>query len=288
MKHGNYFLLRSRTIKRIAAFLIVFGLCLTSGAGVLAGSMAQSADEGSQLFEQYCQACHTIGSGVLVGPDLEGVTQRRERSWLVDFISRPDQMIASGDPLAVELLAKYKNVPMPNFGLSNGQVESILAFLESGAGAGTDVAAAVDLSGGDFQRGRALFNGSLALTNGGTACIACHSVQGASPLGGGSLGPDLTQVYTRLGDPGLASALVGLPFPTMQGIFNTRPLTTGEQSDLYAFLVDADGQPARAQNSTAVWFWVTGALGALLLLGIMALLWPRQRKSISAQLRESA
>lgn len=39
---------------------------------------------GQALYEQRgCPACHTLGAGSLVGPDLRGVTERRDRDWLV-------------------------------------------------------------------------------------------------------------------------------------------------------------------------------------------------------------
>lgn len=272
---------------RVAGFSLGITLALVSVLTAIAGSLAQSADEGRQLFQQYCLACHSIGGGIVVGPDLDGVMQRRDLNWLSEFIARPDQMIASGDPVANELLAEFNNVPMPNFGLSDVQVGSILAYLESAGQTGLSGTTSVDLTGGDSQMGQALFTGQRRLANGGTACMACHTVEGSAALGGGNLGPDLTHAYTRFGDPGLASSLVGLPFPTMQGIFSKHPLTRDEQAHIYAFLVQSDQQPAVVTNRTG-WFWMAGGLGALLLFGIMAIFWPRQRKSISAQLRDSA
>jgi len=74
-------------------------------------------DAGVLLFQSRCSACHTIGQGDRVGPDLAGVTTRRERAWLARYLAVPDQMLAEGDPIALGLLAQYKNVPMPNLRL---------------------------------------------------------------------------------------------------------------------------------------------------------------------------
>jgi hypothetical protein len=41
---------------------------------------------------------------------------------------------------------------------------------------------------------------------------------------------------------GMAGTLAGHPFPTMQGIFSKRPLTSEEQADLLAFFKRADKQ----------------------------------------------
>jgi len=88
-------------------------------------------DAGAMLFQSRCSACHTIGKGDAVGPDLAGVTIRRERDWLVRYLRAPDQMLAEQDATAVALLAKYKNVPMPNLRLSDSEIAIVLAYLEA-------------------------------------------------------------------------------------------------------------------------------------------------------------
>jgi len=41
---------------------------------------------GEELFLKNCFACHTIGSGKRVGPDLKGVEERRSIEWIGKFI----------------------------------------------------------------------------------------------------------------------------------------------------------------------------------------------------------
>ncbi len=269
----------------LALVVCLTAITLLASTAAFAGSLQQSAQEGQALFQQYCQACHTIGGGNLVGPDLQGVTARRDRAWLEAFILEPDKMLASGDPIATDLLQQFNNVPMPNLGLTPTQAASILAYLENPApadGAPTAVAPVLP-TGGDPQRGRAIFLGSQHLVNGGTPCISCHSTSDAGALGGGNLGPDLTQVMTRYGEPGLVSALGSLPFPTMAGIFNQRPLTPEEQADLFAYFAQTNTQPP--QVLSAGLFWGIGALGSLLLFLMLLRGWPRQRQSNSERLR---
>ena len=88
-------------------------------------------DAGVLLFQSRCSACHTIGKGDAVGPDLAGVTSRRDRDWLVRYLKAPDQMLAEKDPIAVALLGKYKNITMPNLHLSDGEIATVLAYLEA-------------------------------------------------------------------------------------------------------------------------------------------------------------
>lgn len=89
------------------------------------------SDKGQYIFATHCAACHAIGHGDKIGPDLMGVSKIRERTWLTRFILRPDQMIANGDPIAVELFNKYKQVNMPVLRLADVDVKALLNYLET-------------------------------------------------------------------------------------------------------------------------------------------------------------
>lgn len=86
---------------------------------------------GQLLFRNRCATCHTLGKGDRIGPDLKGVTTRRDRAWLGSFLFAPDQMRARKDPIAVELSAKYPGVPMPNVGLTRDEVMELIDYLEA-------------------------------------------------------------------------------------------------------------------------------------------------------------
>ena len=86
---------------------------------------------GQFLFQNGCIACHSIGGGDKIGPDLLGITERRQRNWLEKFVLVPDEVLAAGDPVANELLKKYKGVRMPNLGFSRADVADILAHIET-------------------------------------------------------------------------------------------------------------------------------------------------------------
>lgn len=85
---------------------------------------------GQALFLKACSSCHTIGKGDKIGPDLAGVSARRERGWLTNFITRPDKMRESRDPIALELYEKYNRVMMPYLGLSDADAEDALSYIE--------------------------------------------------------------------------------------------------------------------------------------------------------------
>ena len=86
---------------------------------------------GRYLFQKECAACHTIGGGDKIGPDLLGVTNTRDRAWLVRFIHEPDKMIAEEDPIATALFRKYKEVRMPNLRVGSEDMKALLGFLAS-------------------------------------------------------------------------------------------------------------------------------------------------------------
>jgi protein SCO1 len=90
-----------------------------------------SMTNGQQVFQNTCASCHTLGQGDKIGPDLMGVTERRERNWLTRYILLPDEVLASGDATAVALFKKYKKVPMPNLGLAKDEVKDVLSYIEA-------------------------------------------------------------------------------------------------------------------------------------------------------------
>jgi protein SCO1/2 len=89
------------------------------------------SDRGQYLFATRCAACHTIGHGVKIGPDLQGVTTTRDRAWLLHFIQKPDELLTAKDPVATALFKQYKQIKMPNVRLGPEDTESIVKFLEA-------------------------------------------------------------------------------------------------------------------------------------------------------------
>ena len=86
---------------------------------------------GQALFVKTCGACHTVGKGSRVGPDLAGVTTRRTRDWLVSYIMEPEKVRAKRDPVAMSLAAQYPTVRMPNLGLSELDSSDVIAYIDA-------------------------------------------------------------------------------------------------------------------------------------------------------------
>ena len=88
-----------------------------------------SLSSGAFLFETRCRSCHSIGEGEGLGPDLLGVTARRDRVWLERWIREPDKMIEEGDALALELYRQYRELAMPNLRLERSEVAELLEYM---------------------------------------------------------------------------------------------------------------------------------------------------------------
>lgn len=250
-----------------------------------AAATAQQIQQGQALFQQLCVACHTIGQGDRVGPDLVGVASRRDHAWLDRWISEPDRMLAEGDPTAKALLDKYRGVPMPNQGLTRDQVAALVGFLESApTGLPAGQAAAAPLPPGDPAVGKELFTGILRFQNGGASCMACHSIAGIGALGGGTLGPDLTPAFNKYTEAGLATFLATMPLPTMNAVWSAHPLTAQEQANISAFMQQASvtGRPIEALGQLAA----LAAGGTVVLLLITRACWRRRLTTVRRSMIE--
>ena len=74
-------------------------------------------DEGEYTFRNHCAACHTIGRGERFGPDLAGVTARRDRDWLSRFIVDPEQVRAARRSRRAGAAREIQQVVMPSLDL---------------------------------------------------------------------------------------------------------------------------------------------------------------------------
>ena len=95
-----------------------------------AGAVKLNIDKGQYLFATRCAACHTIGNGDKVGPDLLGVTNVRDLNWLRRTIMESDQLLSEKDPIATALFKKYKEVRMPKLGLPEEDVNTLIEYLK--------------------------------------------------------------------------------------------------------------------------------------------------------------
>ncbi len=269
---------RSRRALAAALPLLLYlavlpGRARAQGTGT---SEAEAAAHGVALFTgktrfknggPACASCHPVANissphGATVGPELTheystlGPDSFGEALKSLFFPSMVN--LYKKRPLTPEerrdLLSFFQSVDL---GVTPGQ-----PFSAPAAAAAAAPAPSQPPSPAAIAAGQALFNGNLRFTNGGPACASCHSASNLPFPYGGTMGPDLTHEYSKLGPEGLKLSLRTLYFPAMVALFNHRPLTLDEQANLGAFLESVDrSQPRQA----------TLPLGVIALAGLLVL-----------------
>ncbi|MEK6557103.1 MAG: c-type cytochrome, partial [Candidatus Margulisiibacteriota bacterium] len=247
-------------------------------------------EEGAIYFKQDCAACHTLGGGDSVGPDLQGIHLHRTYAWLFDFIKNPQALINKGDKEAVEVYKKFGEMMMPSSGRSDDEISDIIIFIS-----GKNIPKATEKrkdavdtkaeqraeipSPSVIAMGSDLFQGIQKFKNGGITCIACHHVNNKSVVSGGSLARELTKSYSRIGSTGLRGMISNPPFPAMKQAYRDHSITTQDVEALTAFLrhVDeADTEHSTSSHPKKMLF--TGTVGLIILLILYGLIFRKRKK----------
>jgi nitrite reductase (NO-forming) len=84
---------------------------------------------GKQAFESKCLACHSLGQGKKLGPDLAGVSKRRSKDWITRWLKDPAAMLTT-DVDAKAMLKEFNNLPMPNQSLSDAEIRQYQKYFE--------------------------------------------------------------------------------------------------------------------------------------------------------------
>lgn len=106
-------------------------LLLTVCVNIILAPSSYGQIDGKMLFTQNCTACHTIGSGQLVGPDLIGVNDKYEEEWLLKFIRSSQALVTAGDERAVAVFQQFSMIPMPDQPFDDEEIRAMLAHIES-------------------------------------------------------------------------------------------------------------------------------------------------------------
>jgi mono/diheme cytochrome c family protein len=249
------------------------------------------AETAKALFDKECANCHSIGGGPLVGPDLKGVTTKKDRAWLIEFTINPEAMFNKGDKYALKIKSEYNDIIMPAVpGLTKEKAEALLVYIESRS---QDVGAQasppgkkISFSTEDVSNGMNMFSGVKQLKNGGAACISCHSTSSIKTPGGGNLGPDLTKVAGRLGgERGLMAWMTSPASPTMRPVYQKRSLEKDEIHALVAYLVAEKGDEVQAAGFQTKFFGL-GIIGAVVVIVLFAVIWGNRFRAVRSPLVE--
>jgi len=272
---------------------LIAGIAIVGGMGalmVMAGAVrqadvatAQAGSEGATVFAANCASCHQAdGSGIPGAfPPLAGNPNAADGAYV-------EQVIRDGRRGPIDVLGTTYNSVMPPIPLSDSDTAAVVAHVQSLASApGTPTTtAAPGSSPTDRERGEKLFAGSMGFENRGPACHACHTA-GSLGLGGGSgLGPDLTDVASRLGgEAGLSAWLSNPGSATMQPLFADKQLTNTETADLASYLASIQGEsPAGGFDKLLL----GGVVGLAILLLFMSQVIRRPRETYTDRLRSQS
>lgn len=237
--------------------------------------LSTNAQDGKTLFTP-CSACHTIGGGKLVGPDLAGVLDRRSQDEIIQFVQNP---------------AKFNVVIMPPQNLTAEEIKAILNYIVSVSPVvdqtkevvSEPLVQEIEEIEGDASVGEKIFEGSVRLENGGPSCVSCHNVDYNQMMQGGMLAADLTNVFARSGGmAGIKGVLTGLPFPAMQAAYSNKTLTESEVAHLQAFLklVDEEAIYQHHGEKESLLFYF-GIFSFILLLVLIFFFWyDRKRRGV--------
>jgi mono/diheme cytochrome c family protein len=207
------------------------------------------ADLTAARFATTCAGCHSLTGARLSGPELTPAT-----SWPLDqlktAIKRMEKNVGPIMDDQVEALAQLLKSPDVRGRIKAAQERIQAQFMAK-------------MAPPDPVIGRQLFFGTAPLRNGGLPCSACHAAAGT----GGSLGPDLTGVFTRLGgQTPLVSAIEKASFKIMAPHYSRHPVTTQEAMHLANYLSTLD---LKAAGPTQAAFMPIGAgAGLALLIGL--------------------
>lgn len=265
---------------------------------IVLSSITINAQDGAALFKQTCSACHTIGKGKLVGPDLKGVNTKRSEAWITSFVKNAQAFgEKNADAKAMITEFGFPMPPLPN--LLDADIKAIIKYIAENSpvevAQTTEAAAAVvetpadpaldpaNASHDDILAGLMLFSGEHRLSNNGPSCITCHNVLHGDLIAGGLLAKDLTKVYERLGAAGINGMLSAPPFPAMAASYKDSPLTEKEIFQLSAFFNDAAVntvyQPQRTYNDNLLLYG--GSVAFIIIASIILLMFiERKRKCV--------
>ena len=89
---------------------------------------AMAADRGKKIWNsKQCYGCHELGHKQSTGPDLIGVTDRRNVEWLTKWLKDPTSMMDE-DSTAMALQKEFGS-RMPKLGITTADANALINYL---------------------------------------------------------------------------------------------------------------------------------------------------------------
>lgn len=212
-------------------------------------SPPKPTDEAAAIYMMKCMGCHTIGGGMLSGPDLKIVSgYPRQTVW--DGVKRMEKNVGPLDDAEVDTLTDFLLSPDAATRLEVHRDQARMLETASMAPPNAEI-------------GRALFLGSKTFENGAASCAACHQAGGR----GGNLAVSLEDAYTRLGEQPLLATTESPGFPVMRAMYTPRPVTRQEAMHIVKFLEEVSKEPASPTRIPMHLAGIGGSIVVMVLLG---------------------
>ena len=228
-----------------------------------ASDTTSQVDVAAQNYAQKCAGCHTVGGGKLTGPDLLPT-----RAWpKPELAAKVKLMEPRVGPLSENELAQFVEL------LQDSRAQDRIRIAQELA----SKAVAATLEPASQSNGKKLFEGTMQLANGGIACITCHRAGEQ----GGTFGPDLTNLHTRMGKVAMISAIQQTQFLVMSGTYKNQPITAQEAVHLAEYLSNPELMPTASMEDNAP--MIGASLGVISLLVVVGLYRKRSRNGFSRQ-----
>jgi mono/diheme cytochrome c family protein len=271
--HGAVFNIEKELSAQMKSVTTAILLALLAFPSALAWGQGDEA-AGKELFMNQCSVCH--------GADASGKTAMAKSlgATIQDFRSKQVQSLTDLDIRRV--ITEGKGIMPPLGDLGTGNFTNLIAYIRSFSANQAEESVAQ----GSPQRGEQLFTGEVHFRNRGPACISCHTIAGLSFHDGGTLGPDLTHAYAKLGPRGTEAAMQTLYFGVMTPIYSEHPVVPQEQADLIALLMQSEAKP-QTKWSTQILILIALLLGGVF-VALTGFLWRDRVRSVRRALVDKA
>lgn len=210
---------------------------------------APQTDSAAAAYAMKCMGCHTIGGGVLTGPDLKNAATY-PRQTVLDGIKRMEKNVGPISEGDLAMLADFLLAPDASARIDAHRQQ-------------VQMREAASMAPPNAELGRALFTGRTAFANGGAACAACHQADGR----GGNLAVSLEDSFTRLGAQPLQATTEAPGFPVMRAIYTPRPVSKQEALHIVKYLEEISKNPVAPVNLPMHLAGIGGTALVLVLLG---------------------
>lgn len=85
---------------------------------------------GEFLFKDNCKSCHAVHTQE-VGPALLGVSEKRSKKWIRQFIRDNEVLVRKKDTAAINLIKKFNYSPHTKFeSLTDNEIDAIFQYID--------------------------------------------------------------------------------------------------------------------------------------------------------------